>query len=278
MRNACLPLKSTLVNTPEIELWPAGLLRARSNRDARLLARAQRVLRRKRDGKFLAADLPEGLHALVPNLHREPGFALAQRALAGRSVRLRSGAERVGSLPLHRLQDRLQALGLDADGYAARTGLALVPEPEWLAFAGHDRYRRPLWLRVDAARAWLRLREAALADGIVLDAISGYRSHDYQLGIFERKLARDQTVEQILTVNAAPGFSEHHSGLALDIGTLDEPPAEESFESTPAFAWLQEHAGEQGFVLSYPRDNPHGIVHEPWHWRYGPVDTGACGG
>jgi len=73
-------------------------------------------------------------------------------------------------------------------------------------------------------------------------------------------------VEEILTVNAAPGYSEHHSGYALDIGTPGEPPAEESFESTAAFAWLGEHAGRFGFQLSYPRDNPHGIVYEPWHW------------
>ena len=56
-------LKSVLLNTPEIELWPAGLLRARSNHDARALARARRVLRRKRDGAYLAADLQEGLPA-----------------------------------------------------------------------------------------------------------------------------------------------------------------------------------------------------------------------
>ena len=91
-------------------------------------------------------------------------------------------------------------------------------------------------------------------------------SHDYQLGIFERKLARGLTVEEILKVNAAPGYSEHHGGRALDIGTPDEPPAEESFEKTAAFAWLQRNADGHGFVLSYPRDNPHGIVYEPWHW------------
>jgi D-alanyl-D-alanine carboxypeptidase len=105
---------------------------------------------------------------------------------------------------------------------------------------------------------------------MVLEAISGYRSHDYQLGIFERKLARGLTVDEILTVNAAPGYSEHHSGLALDIGTPDEPPAEESFERTPAFAWLRDHAAGHGFRMSYPRDNPHGIVYEPWHWAYAP--------
>ncbi|HEY4582980.1 MAG TPA: M15 family metallopeptidase, partial [Lysobacter sp.] len=141
-------------------------------------------------------------------------------------------------------------------------------EPAALALAGVDRYRRPLWLRESAARAWQRLRDAAHRDGIVLEAISGYRSHDYQLGIFERKRARGQTVDQILAVNAAPGYSEHHSGRALDISTPGEPPAEESFEATPAFDWLQRNAGGHGFVMSYPRANPHGIVYEPWHWCY----------
>lgn len=271
MRPMPTPLKTRLLNTAEIELWPAALLRARSNQDARLLARARRVLRRKRDGAYLAAELRDGLHPLLPNLNREPGLAAARHALADASAHRRNGLEHIGALPLHRLHERLAALGLDADGYAARTGLGLVPEPDWLAFAGFDRWHRPLWLRIDAARAWLRLRDAALADGIVLEAISGYRSHDYQLGIFERKLTRGLSVQDILAVNAAPGFSEHHSGLALDIGAPDEPPAEESFEDTPAFGWLGEHAGGYGFAMSYPRDNPHGIVYEPWHWRFSPA-------
>lgn len=256
-----------LINTPEIELWPGGLLRARSNHDARALARARHVLRRKRDGQYLAADLPEGLLPLIPHLGHEPGLDAALDALEHYSQSRRAGLERVRELPLDRLEERLHALGLD-DGYGERTGLALVPEPDRLGFAGHDRYRRPLWLHPLAARAWAHLHAAALRDGVVLEAISGYRSHDYQLGIFERKLARGQSVEQILTVNAAPGYSEHHSGLALDIGAPDEPPAEESFERTAAFAWLRAQAGGYGFVMSYPRDNPHGIVYEPWHWRF----------
>ncbi len=256
-----------LINTPDIELWPGGLLRARSNHDARALSRARHVLRRKRDGQYLAVDLPEGLLALVPRLRREPGLDAALSALEFHPAHLRAGIEHVGELPLDRLEERLHALGLDGE-YGERTGLSLVAEPDWLAFAGFDRYRRPLWLQVDAARAWNHMHEAALRDDVVLEAISGYRSHDYQLGIFERKLARGLGVEEILTVNAAPGYSEHHSGLALDIGAPDEPPAEESFEQTTAFAWLRDNAGGHGFVMSYPRDNPHGIVYEPWHWRY----------
>ncbi len=266
------PLPRILRNTAEIELWPAWLLRARGNRDARLLARARHVLRRKRDGRYLAAVL-SGAKAsrrmlpLLPRWAHEPGIDAALAALDAIPAPARAGVARVRELPLGRLQERLERLGID-DAYGERTGLPLVPEPDWLAFAGFDRYHRPLWLHADAARAWQHLREAALRDDVVLEAISGYRSHDYQLGIFERKLARGQTVEDILNVNAAPGYSEHHSGLALDIGTPDEPPAEESFERTPAFAWLQDNAGAHGFVMSYPRGNPHGIVDEPWHWRF----------
>ncbi|HIE5651183.1 TPA: M15 family metallopeptidase, partial [Stenotrophomonas maltophilia] len=83
---------------------------------------------------------------------------------------------------------------------------------------------------------------------------------------------RGLSVAEILKVNAAPGFSEHHSGHALDIGTPGDAPAEESFERTDAFAWLQAHARGHGFHLSYPRGNPHGIVYEPWHWCWRPAN------
>lgn len=258
-----------LLNTPDIELWPGGLLRARSNADARLLARARTVLRRKRDARYLAAVLPEGIVSLLPHWQRGVDVdAALDRLDAAESTRDRRMDDAAPPLPLNGLLQRLDTLGLHPDAYAARTGLTLVAEPATLAFAGFDRYRRPLWLSAGAARRWAAMRRAAQGDGVVLEAISGYRSHDYQLGIFERKRARGQTVEQILGVNAAPGYSEHHGGHALDIGTPGEPPAEESFERTAAFAWLTAHAGSFGFVMSYPRGNPHGIVYEPWHWCF----------
>ena len=253
-----------LLNTPDVELWPAWLLRARGNTDARALAQAEWLLRRKRDGRYLAVAMPQGIMPLLPGWMRGIDSNAALDALPDGS---RDGNLVVGELPLDGLLERLDALGLD-ESYGERNGLELVAEPSQLTLAGFDRYRRPLWLGTRAARAWQLMQRAAYADGIMLDAISGYRSHDYQLGIFERKLARGQTVPEILNVNAAPGYSEHHSGNALDIGTTDEPPAEESFERTPAFAWLQAHAGGFGFVMSYPRDNPHGIVYEPWHWCF----------
>ena len=246
-----------LLNAATLEAIPAALARARGNATARALAKGEWLLRRKRDGRYLAVRRGDTLHelyrhALGPD-HDADLHELAQP----------SGSHR----PLDGLRSRLVALGL-GDEYGERTGLALEAEPASLAFAGFDRYRRPLWLTDAAARSWRRLQARARADGVSLEAISGYRSHDYQLGIFRRKLDRGQTVEQILAVNAAPGYSEHHSGEALDIGTPGEPPAEESFEDTPAFAWLAAHANDFGFVMSYPRENPHGIVYEPWHWRF----------
>ena len=255
-----------LLNTPDVELWPAWLLRARGNSDARAMAKAEWLLRRKRDGRYLAVAMRQGLMPLLPGWTRGIDSNAALDALPDSS---RATTPSASELPLVGLLERLATLGLD-ESYGERSGLELVAEPSMLTLADFDRYRRPLWLTAGAARAWQRMHHTAQHEGIVLEASSGYRSHDYQLGIFERKLARGQTVQQILTVNAAPGYSEHHGGHALDIGTPDEPPAEESFEHTPAFAWLTANAGDFGFVMSYPRDNPHGIVYEPWHWCYVP--------
>ncbi len=248
-----------LINTQDVEAVPAWLARARSNTTARTLAQSDWLLRRKSDGRFLAAIDGASLQPLDPTAmkpHNGIGDAL-------RAVARGYGVE----VELDEHAPPYAAPGIP-DDYGDAHELPPVAEPAELAYAGRDRYQRPLWLLAPAARAWLRMRDAALADGVRLDAISGYRSHAYQLGIFARKLARGQTVEQILSVNAAPGYSEHHSGRAIDIGTPGEPPAEESFEATPAFAWLSQHAGDHGFAMSYPRDNPHGITYEPWHFRY----------
>ncbi|PBJ82228.1 peptidase [Lysobacteraceae bacterium NML93-0399] len=263
------PAPRLLLNTPDVELWPADLLRARGNRDARLLSHASWVMRRKRDGRYLAAAVPAGMVGLLPRWQAEAGIDDALDLLDADA--LPAPQTPAPTLPVSQLEARLGALGLDADHYAARTGLALVAEPAWLSFAGLDRYRRPLWLDAATARAWQALRSAAAHDDVILEAISGYRSHAYQLGIFERKRARGLSIDEILAVNAAPGYSEHHAGSALDIGTPGEPAAETTFEHTAAFEWLVRNAADYGFSMSYPRDNPHGIVYEPWHWRHHPA-------
>lgn len=113
---------------------------------------------------------------------------------------------------------------------------------------------------------WQSMREAARVDGIDLLLISGFRSVEHQQRIITTKLAAGTPLEDILRVNAAPGYSEHHTGRAVDIGTPGCLPLTEAFEETAAFRWLARNGMNYGFRLSYPRGHPHGFVYEPWHW------------
>ena len=135
-----------------------------------------------------------------------------------------------------------------------------------LVSIGLDMAGREQRLERTAAAAWLSMREAAGRESVVLAVVSAFRSFDYQNQIIARKLAAGQPIEQILQVSAVPGFSEHHSGRAIDLGTPGCPPLTEAFKQTTAYLWLTEHADEYGFHLSYPRGNPHGVSFEPWHW------------
>jgi len=166
------------------------------------------------------------------------------------------------------------ALGVPRD-YARQRKLTRVREPARLVFIGYDTRQRAQWLGPRAARAWTRMREAAAQDGVPLQIVSAFRSVEYQLGILQRKLDRGQSIAEILRVSAAPGYSEHHSGRALDITTPGFATLEEEFEKSPAFAWLKKNARRFGFRLSYPRRNPHGIAYEPWHWCFDAKPTRA---
>lgn len=157
------------------------------------------------------------------------------------------------------------ALGVPRD-YGRTRRLPIVREPATLACIGTDIHDRPQWLATRAARAFVRMREAARNDRIELDIVSAFRSADYQLGLLERKRERGIEMDEILRVSAAPGYSEHHSGRAVDLTTPGFAALEEEFERSPAFAWLRRHAKRFGFRLSYPRSNRHGIAYEPWHW------------
>jgi len=157
------------------------------------------------------------------------------------------------------------ALGVPRD-YGRKHALKRVREPRQLVFIGNDTRQRAQWLAPRAARAWSRMRDAATHGGVQLQIVSAFRSGDHQLGILQRKLARGQSMREILRVSAAPGYSEHHSGRALDITTPGFAALEEQFERSPAFAWLKKNAARYGFRLSYPRRNKHGIAYEPWHW------------
>jgi len=158
-----------------------------------------------------------------------------------------------------------ERLGVPA-GYAEHVAMPLQHEPDELVEVSPGRTQRRHWLAPDTAARWARMEAAAASAGIVLRLVSAYRSPEYQARLIEAKLGRGEAIEDILRVNAAPGYSEHHTGRAVDLGVAGAKPLTEAFEDTAAFAWLQAHAATFGFVLSYPRDNAAGIVYEPWHW------------
>jgi zinc D-Ala-D-Ala carboxypeptidase len=138
-------------------------------------------------------------------------------------------------------------------------------EPELVAIARRPDGAAILLLR-PAAEAWRRLREAAAGDGVTLLPISGFRSVERQAELIAEHLQSGRTLADILRNVAAPGFSEHHSGRALDIGSPEHGALDEDFARTSAFRWLERHALRFDFRLSFPPHNRHGIAYEPWHW------------
>jgi D-alanyl-D-alanine carboxypeptidase len=119
-----------------------------------------------------------------------------------------------------------------------------------------------------AAEGWREMSTAALSDSVTVKIVSAFRSIDRQAEIVRAKLARGLSLDAILCVSAPPGYSEHHSGRAIDVTTDGEVPFEREFENTAAFQWLSKNAGQFGFVLSFPANNPYGYAYEPWHWCF----------
>jgi zinc D-Ala-D-Ala carboxypeptidase len=71
-------------------------------------------------------------------------------------------------------------------------------------------------------------------------------------------------------LSAPPGYSEHHTGFALDIGDGSRPEADVKFEfeNTKAYQWLQANGRRYGLEISFPANNIQGVSFEPWHWRF----------
>ncbi|HEU4402722.1 MAG TPA: M15 family metallopeptidase [Candidatus Polarisedimenticolia bacterium] len=161
----------------------------------------------------------------------------------------------------------LESLGIPKVLLTER-GLRLCVEADELVVAEIGEKGREHRLVPGAAKAWGELAQAAKSDGVLLKIVSAYRSFDRQVEIVRRKLAKGLSLEAILLVSAPPGYSEHHTGRAVDVTTPDCPPLEEAFEATEAFRWLQANAERFGYHLSYGRGNRSGYAYEPWHWCF----------
>lgn len=126
------------------------------------------------------------------------------------------------------------------------------------------------YLRKVAARALEKMFAAAKKEGVILYAVSGYRSYERQKAVFAYN-ARVLGEEKANRVSAHPGESEHQTGLAMDIssekfGNRLDP----AFGQTLAGQWVATHAYQFGFIIRYPKGKQEitGYSYEPWHLRY----------
>jgi D-alanyl-D-alanine carboxypeptidase len=142
----------------------------------------------------------------------------------------------------------------------------VVPDVPF-SFAGEHEKKQ---LQEPAARALEELFAAAAADGIELNAVSGYRSFATQTAIFNWNL-KNQGEEHTLRYSARPGTSEHQTGLAMDVSSPSVGNVlEDVFGESREGKWLAEHCAEFGFIIRYPqgKEDITGYAYEPWHLRY----------
>ncbi|MFQ8643069.1 MAG: M15 family metallopeptidase [Oscillospiraceae bacterium] len=136
----------------------------------------------------------------------------------------------------------------------------IVDVSNWYAFDG-------IKTRQVVLDAFKEMFNAAKEDGHTLIINSGYRTYDAQKKIYDEY--KDLKGEEYADEYAArPDYSEHQSGLALDIITYGA--SGETFDTTDAFKWLQKNAHKYGFILRYPKDKEDitGYAYESWHYRY----------
>lgn len=140
-------------------------------------------------------------------------------------------------------------------------------------------------LQTEAAQSFAAMQAAAKLDGVSLILQSGYRSVEYQQGLFDQQVEKiiktgeneEEAIIKAQEVVAKPGHSEHSTGYAADILTDSYRVMDSGFAETDAYTWLTEHAAEYGFIERYPRDKKPitGITFEPWHWRYVGAENAA---
>lgn len=123
----------------------------------------------------------------------------------------------------------------------------------------------------EAREAFEELAKEAKKEGFELEAFSTYRSFDYQTELYQRYVDRDG-VKEADRYSARPGYSEHQTGLAFDIGEIGRPEdyASERFGETDAGRWIAENAHRFGFIMRYPdgKEFVTGYMYESWHFRY----------
>lgn len=116
----------------------------------------------------------------------------------------------------------------------------------------------------EAGNSFVTMVREAREDGVTIIPASGLRSYTLQESVYQKWVNIDGK-EKADTYSARPGFSEHQTGLAIDLS-----PINESFEATAAYSWLIENGPDHGFIERYPKgsEDVTGYIYEPWHFRY----------
>ena len=127
-------------------------------------------------------------------------------------------------------------------------------------------------LNLTAKAQFDRLAAEAKSQGLNIYISSGYRSYATQSSIYQDNVTRYGEA-MADSFSARPGYSEHQTGLAIDVNTIDD-----TFAGTPEARWLADHAHEYGFIIRYPegKENITGYQYEPWHIRYLGIDTATA--
>ena len=127
-------------------------------------------------------------------------------------------------------------------------------------------------LNPNALAQFNKLTEDAAKLGLSIKCSSGYRSYKDQERIYNNYVAIDGIVKAD-TYSARPGHSEHQSGLAIDVNSIDY-----TFLNTPECDWLAKNAHKYGFIIRYPlgKEAYTGYSYEPWHIRYLGIDTATA--
>ncbi len=145
-------------------------------------------------------------------------------------------------------------------------------DPSRLVNAGkfvRENYERSEQLDQEAHEAFQQMRSAAETQGIYLMIISGFRNISDQSVLFEKQIARRGSELEAARSSAPPGYSEHHTGYALDIADQkSDTDLKVAFQETAAYQWLMNNAERFQFEQSFPINNKQGVNFEPWHWRY----------
>lgn len=122
---------------------------------------------------------------------------------------------------------------------------------------------RNIYVLPQVREALVLMSVEAERQGAKILVASGFRSVGYQRQIIKRRMDRGQDIGTIFRYVAPPGYSEHHTGRALDLA-----PGGVRFGETETYRWLKENAGKYGFIESIPKDSTNGEDWEPWHWYY----------